>query len=323
MERVSGACKSGWASTLTLGSGRDVRSGTRNSCGALLPAGDTHQVAHVVLRGAEAKVVHLRGQIRAGEEQGKGPGASGRGAQLGRTHTLRDTMLLMSGGPRGAPSAMSAGVLAKGGFACQRGQSRTRALLRHNHVRDSAAARRAEGPRGCVPPRLPRCPTTAHARPAASPTGWVTSIASPVSLDGPDILLSSSRDKSVILWTLTREEAGPTGAYGFPRRALRGHAHFVQDVVISSDAQVSPAAGHPPGRCSLVPAARCVRADRPAAVPPFSSACPAPGTARCACGTSRRGPPPCGLWATPRTCCPSRSARTTGRHGADPANPTP
>ena len=110
-----------------------------------------------------------------------------------------------------------------------------------------------------MPPRLPRCPTTAHARPAASPTGWVTSIASPVSLDGPDILLSSSRDKSVILWTLTREEAGPTGAYGFPRRALRGHAHFVQDVVISSDAQVSPAAGHPPGRCSLVPA-RTLRA---------------------------------------------------------------
>ena len=116
VERVSGACKSGWASTLTLGSGRDARSGTRNSCGALLPAGDTHQVAHVVLRGAEAQVVHLRGQIRAGEEQGKGPGASGRGAQLGRTHTLRDTMLLMSGGPRGAPSAMAAGVLAKGGL---------------------------------------------------------------------------------------------------------------------------------------------------------------------------------------------------------------
>ena len=109
---------------------------------------------------------------------------------------------------------------------------------RQNHVRDSAAARRAEGPRGCVPAaRLARCPSLAD---LLSPpnTGWVTSIASPVSLDGPDILLSSSRDKSVILWTLTREEAGPTGAYGFPRRALRGHAHFVQDVVISSDAQV-------------------------------------------------------------------------------------
>jgi len=45
--------------------------------------------------------------------------------------------------------------------------------------------------------------------------------------------LSSSRDKSVILWTLTREE----GQYGFPRRSLRGHGHYVQDVVISSDGQ--------------------------------------------------------------------------------------
>jgi guanine nucleotide-binding protein subunit beta-2-like 1 protein len=35
----------------------------------------------------------------------------------------------------------------------------------------------------------------------------------------------------VIVWTLTREE----GNYGFSRRCLTGHAHFVQDVVISSD----------------------------------------------------------------------------------------
>lgn len=41
------------------------------------------------------------------------------------------------------------------------------------------------------------------------------------------------RDKSIIVWSLTREE----GTYGFPRRALRGHSHFVQDVVISSDGQ--------------------------------------------------------------------------------------
>ena len=47
------------------------------------------------------------------------------------------------------------------------------------------------------------------------------------------MLLSSSRDKTVILWTLTREE----GNYGFAQRALRGHSHFVQDVVISSDGQ--------------------------------------------------------------------------------------
>ena len=37
----------------------------------------------------------------------------------------------------------------------------------------------------------------------------------------------------MILWTLTREE----GTYGFPRRSMHGHSHFVQDVVISSDGQ--------------------------------------------------------------------------------------
>ena len=61
--------------------------------------------------------------------------------------------------------------------------------------------------------------------------GWVTSLATPI--DNTDILLSSSRDKTVILWNLTREE----GSYGFPQRSLRGHSHFVQDVVISSDGQ--------------------------------------------------------------------------------------
>ena len=37
----------------------------------------------------------------------------------------------------------------------------------------------------------------------------------------------------MILWHLTREE----GQYGYPRRALKGHSHFVQDVLISSDGQ--------------------------------------------------------------------------------------
>ena len=35
------------------------------------------------------------------------------------------------------------------------------------------------------------------------------------------------------MWQLTREEQ----SYGYPRRALKGHSHFVQDVVISSDGQ--------------------------------------------------------------------------------------
>lgn len=41
------------------------------------------------------------------------------------------------------------------------------------------------------------------------------------------------RDKTVLVWLLTREE----GQYGYARKSLKGHSHFVQDVVISSDGQ--------------------------------------------------------------------------------------
>ncbi|KAJ3088014.1 cross-pathway control WD-repeat protein cpc2 [Phlyctochytrium bullatum] len=62
-------------------------------------------------------------------------------------------------------------------------------------------------------------------------SGWVTSIAT--SPEAPDMLLSGSRDKTVIVWHLTRDDVN----YGVPRRALTGHNHFVSDVVISSDGQ--------------------------------------------------------------------------------------
>lgn len=62
--------------------------------------------------------------------------------------------------------------------------------------------------------------------------GWVTSIAT--TPESPNMILSGSRDKSVIVWSLTRDD--PT-SYGYPRRSLRGHSHFVQDIVISSDGQ--------------------------------------------------------------------------------------
>jgi guanine nucleotide-binding protein subunit beta-2-like 1 protein len=45
------------------------------------------------------------------------------------------------------------------------------------------------------------------------------------------MLLSASRDKSLIIWDLTREE----GTYGLPKRSLHGHSHIVSDCVISSD----------------------------------------------------------------------------------------
>ncbi|OLL24077.1 Guanine nucleotide-binding protein subunit beta-like protein [Neolecta irregularis DAH-3] len=64
-------------------------------------------------------------------------------------------------------------------------------------------------------------------------SGWVTAIAT--SSENPDLLLSASRDKTVCVWHLTRDEA----SFGYPKKTLTGmwHNHFVQDVVISSDGQ--------------------------------------------------------------------------------------
>mmetsp|Transcript_37453 Transcript_37453/g.57463 ORF Transcript_37453/g.57463 Transcript_37453/m.57463 type:complete len:318 (-) Transcript_37453:76-1029(-) len=63
---------------------------------------------------------------------------------------------------------------------------------------------------------------------------WVTSIAT--TPEDPNLVLSSSRDKSVLVWQITHG-GGDDDNYGFARRALRGHNHFVSDVVISSDGQ--------------------------------------------------------------------------------------
>jgi guanine nucleotide-binding protein subunit beta-2-like 1 protein len=59
--------------------------------------------------------------------------------------------------------------------------------------------------------------------------GWVTSLATnPLR---PDLLVSASRDKSLIIWKLTKEQTN----YGHAHKRLSGHNHFVSDVVISSD----------------------------------------------------------------------------------------
>ncbi|MCL7032802.1 hypothetical protein MKW94_018838 [Papaver nudicaule] len=59
----------------------------------------------------------------------------------------------------------------------------------------------------------------------------VTAIACP--MDNSDMIVSSSRDKSILVWTLNKQE----GNYGVPKRRLTGHGHIVHDVVLSSDAQ--------------------------------------------------------------------------------------
>jgi guanine nucleotide-binding protein subunit beta-2-like 1 protein len=62
--------------------------------------------------------------------------------------------------------------------------------------------------------------------------GWVTSIAT--TMEAPDMVLSASRDRSIIMWDLVRDEER---GYGIARKRLTGHSHFVQDVAISSDGQ--------------------------------------------------------------------------------------
>jgi guanine nucleotide-binding protein subunit beta-2-like 1 protein len=63
-------------------------------------------------------------------------------------------------------------------------------------------------------------------------SGWVTSIAT--TGESNDMILTGSRDKSVMVWSLTKESEQN---YGVPKRSLTGHSHFVQDIVISSDGQ--------------------------------------------------------------------------------------
>jgi len=66
--------------------------------------------------------------------------------------------------------------------------------------------------------------------------GWVTAIATvsnPNLNEQNDMIISASRDKTLIVWRLTREQE----SYGYTQKSLTGHSHFVQDVVISSDAQ--------------------------------------------------------------------------------------
>ncbi|KAK9709656.1 cross-pathway control WD-repeat protein cpc2 [Basidiobolus ranarum] len=62
-------------------------------------------------------------------------------------------------------------------------------------------------------------------------TGWVTAIAT--TAENPDMVLSASRDKSIVIWNLIRDES----QYGVPRKSLRGHNHFISDLSISSDGQ--------------------------------------------------------------------------------------
>jgi len=65
---------------------------------------------------------------------------------------------------------------------------------------------------------------------------WVTSIVAghpqKENEDSP-ILISGSRDKTLIVWKLNEEETD--GKYGYPLRAFHGHNHFVTDLALSQE----------------------------------------------------------------------------------------
>lgn len=63
-------------------------------------------------------------------------------------------------------------------------------------------------------------------------SNWVTAISIPSDLSSSNIV-SSSRDKTIILWDLNHSAAN----IGTARKVLRGHKHFVEAVEISSNGQ--------------------------------------------------------------------------------------
>jgi guanine nucleotide-binding protein subunit beta-2-like 1 protein len=62
-------------------------------------------------------------------------------------------------------------------------------------------------------------------------TDGITSLS--VSEDNPNIIVSGSRDKSIIVWDFNRSE----DIFITPRKRLKGHSHFVSDLKLSSDGQ--------------------------------------------------------------------------------------
>ncbi len=72
---------------------------------------------------------------------------------------------------------------------------------------------------------------------------WITQIATTPQF--PDMVLSASRDKSIIIWQLSNEldSAGDFNLCGYTNKALSGHRHFVSDIVISSDGLFAESSG--------------------------------------------------------------------------------
>lgn len=61
--------------------------------------------------------------------------------------------------------------------------------------------------------------------------GQITAIATHPAV--PDYVISASRDKSIIVWKISRDQS--TDSYGYPLKRLVGHNHFISDLALTTD----------------------------------------------------------------------------------------
>jgi guanine nucleotide-binding protein subunit beta-2-like 1 protein len=71
-------------------------------------------------------------------------------------------------------------------------------------------------------------------------TGWVTGIVAGHSKKEEEdtrMLISCSRDKSIIVWRLNLDAKEGDEVFGQPQKQLRGHDHFINDLCLSCENQ--------------------------------------------------------------------------------------
>jgi len=85
---------------------------------------------------------------------------------------------------------------------------------------------------------------------------WVTSIVSGHKIkdkSDSNLLVSGSRDRSLIIWSLDQDVKEDSEYFGQPWKSLTGHDHFVSDISLSSKESALPAWLFPRGQpvCSV------------------------------------------------------------------------
>lgn len=68
--------------------------------------------------------------------------------------------------------------------------------------------------------------------------GWITSIVAGHSKKDEEdsrLLVSASRDKTIIVWRLNLDAKANDTIFGQPQKQLKGHDHFISDLALSSE----------------------------------------------------------------------------------------